>query len=100
METTETNFKDLVVMDRGNSQHRLTVTPTRITVKYKTGSSRDERNSVFAFFMHVAAQPEMKDCENSFRGSRTVNYSGDNCIIMSANTKRSPTTHTYRQPND
>lgn len=60
------------VLDKGNSKFKLTITPTRITIKLAEGSSKEEQKRVITFCQKVANQPAMKNCTQSYRG--TVSY--------------------------
>lgn len=80
METTQEKIFE--ILDVGNSQHRLTVTPSRITITLRKDTLCDERDEVISFFIAVSQDEDMQNCECSFRGSATVTGTGKLHIIM------------------
>lgn len=59
--------KTLEIVERELVSHRLTVTPTRITIKFCLGTSDEEKRKVKEFFLEVAE--DLKGKMLSMRGS-------------------------------
>lgn len=65
---TNTPEKRIEILDKGNTKHRLTITPTRITIKLKEDSTYKEKERITNFFKWIADQYKMKHTLISFRG--------------------------------
>jgi hypothetical protein len=61
-------MKTLEIQDKGNSRFKLTITPTRVTIKLAQDSSETYRDRVVKFFNQVANLPQMLNIDKSFRG--------------------------------
>lgn len=61
-------MKKFEVVDKGNTRHVLTVTPWRVTVKFKAGSSEAERKRILTFLDWVSQCQDMDETEVTFRG--------------------------------
>lgn len=64
-----TEIKNVAIQDKGNTAFKLTVTPTEIRIKLKSGVSKELSDNVILFLKTVAAKPEMVNCINTFRGT-------------------------------
>jgi len=60
-------MKNLELLHKGNTNTMLTVTPSRITIKFKSGLSEAEESRVQTFLIKVAE--ELEETEFSMRGT-------------------------------
>lgn len=88
-------MKDFEILSKGNKKFKLTVTPTRVTIKLAEGSSPEAQSRVITFFEKVAEQPAMKDAEQSYRGTIQMPEFGSWYIFMETNGKNATTTLKY-----
>jgi hypothetical protein len=57
------------LFDKGNTTFKLTITPTRITIKLQKDISIELKLRVLYFFDNIVKEDSMVNCTQSFRGS-------------------------------
>ncbi len=88
-------MKEVEIIRNKNIQHRLTVTPTRVTIKLKAGCSEDEEQEVIKFLTTVSNDEKLKNCTISFRGKCTRHLQKGYLCIRLLNDSKSQCHH-YR----
>lgn len=76
--------KTVELLHGDNTNNKLTVTPTRVTIKFKKGNSQDQNDRVEDFLMRVAAQ--VKHHRVTLRGM--LNDTGPELQIVLRGTNR------------
>jgi len=72
--------KTIEILNKGNSKFKLTITPTRITIKLAENSSLKEQTDVIYFFTKISNTELMSNIEKSFRG--TLKDEGIKKLVM------------------
>lgn len=62
-------MKIFEILDKGNSYWRLTVTPTRIAIKIKSGENID--SDIYRAFLNIANN--LNDVDKAYRGKLSKN---------------------------
>jgi hypothetical protein len=57
------------LFDNGNTSFKLTITPTRITIKLQKDISIELKLRVLYFFENIVKEDSMVNCVQSYRGS-------------------------------
>lgn len=65
-------MKRYEVVDKGNSRHVLTITPKRVTIKFKADTDAAERKRILTFLDWVSQTEEMDESAIAFRGRTDV----------------------------
>lgn len=83
--------KAFEIYNKDIAKHRITVTPTRITIKLKSNATDDEKNEVIRIGIIVAK--ELENVTQSYRG--TILTDGFNLITLYDDKKNSCITVKY-----
>ena len=62
------NSRQLEVVFKDNKRTRLTITPTRITIKLQENLLPEYVEKIVTFCKYVSEQPQIKDCNVTLRG--------------------------------
>lgn len=61
-------MKSILIENKGNSNFKLTVTPTEVRIKLKKDATEEEQEYVMDFLKKVANMPAMINCDQTWRG--------------------------------
>lgn len=84
--------KELEILNKGTTKNKLTITPTRVTVKLVDDITFCIRTRILAFAAKVAKDPSMNNCTQSYRSCFNENPDGYLYVQMQTNAKNTRTT--------
>jgi len=74
-------MKEIEILDKGNTQFKLTVTPTRVTIKLKKDTTEEFKTIAINFLTEVSNAPEMLYTDCSMRGKLDKQIESDKLSI-------------------
>ena len=78
--------KSLEILADSRTSHRLTITPTRITIKHRIGALEKENAEILKFFLKIAEK--MENVDKAYRGKMTSTNSSITLYTDSRKSKK------------